>query len=79
MQYPLRDAAYRNRLASYGPNFPHCGVGKEELAEAGFRVSSPWTWPWTSIEPFSTKDAKTKSAAIIAEADSKVGAKVIRL
>lgn len=37
MQYPLRDAAYRNRLASYGPNFPHCGVGKEELAEAGFR------------------------------------------
>jgi hypothetical protein len=39
MQYPLRDEAYRNRLASYGPNYiSHSGVYKEKLAEAGFRV-----------------------------------------
>jgi len=37
MQYPLRDDAYRNRLLSYGPSFPDCGVTKEKLAEAGFR------------------------------------------
>lgn len=35
--YPLKDDAYRNRLSSFGPSFPRCGVTKEKLAEAGFR------------------------------------------
>lgn len=37
--YPPRDAAYRNRLASYGENFINCAVNKENLALAGFSVS----------------------------------------
>lgn len=37
MQYPIRDDAFRNRLSTYGPNFPHCGVPADKLAEAGFR------------------------------------------
>ena len=77
MQYPVRDDAFRNRLSTYGPNFPHCGVPADKLAEAGFRVS--WThrkkyYVWLT---FSTMGFRIKFIVITAKGVSKAGKKAI--
>lgn len=77
MQYPLRDDAYRNRLLSYGPSFPDCGVTKEKLAEAGFRVSEQKFEQRDLIKYFSMVGWKIKLVATIATEASKAGKKAI--
>ena len=79
MQYPLRDDAYRNRLLSYGPSFPDCGVTKEKLAEAGFRVSYQNTGNPVRdfIVYFSMVGWKIKLVATTATEASKAGKKAI--
>ena len=75
MQYPLRDDAYRNRLLSYGPSFPDCGVTKEKLAEAGFRVSFSNFEKTDFTEYFSMVGWKIKLVATTATEASKAGKK----
>ena len=75
MQYPLRDDAYRNRLLSYGPSFPDCGVTKEKLAEAGFRVSEQKFEQRDFIKYFSMVGWKIKLVATTATEASKAGKK----